>query len=112
MNEPGPCTRHENRVNGAEARLLDRRMGFAYAQPNYRRFSIKLYFALTSIIISQNGRIRDIGQCSRNMLSKIVKSILTIFSNLFFGTTPKMLNMIEFAVIFWIIDHNMMLSIG
>ena len=85
---------------------------FSSSRSINKALSIKLYFALTSIIISQNGLIRDTNQCLKNTLSKIIKSVLTIISSPFFGTTPKMLNIIEFAVILWIIHHNMMLFIG
>ena len=87
-------------------------ISFQYNQSIKKVCFIKLYSMLILIIISQNNLIRNTSQYTRNILSRIIKNILTIFSSLFFNTSSKMLNMIEFEMIFWIINHNMILSIG
>lgn len=66
----------------------------------------------TIIIISQNGLIRYISKYLRYILLKIFKSILAIFSSLFFDAIPKMLNVIKLTMIFRVIYHPMMFAIG
>lgn len=61
---------------------------------------------LTIIIIIQDYFIRHTSQSIKDMISKIIKSILTIFSNLIFDTKPKIL------IIFGIIYYTMILFIS
>ena len=68
-------------------------------------FLIKIYFTPTIIKIGQYYPIWYTSQCSKNMSIKIIQGIIAIFSNLFFSITPKMLNIIKFAMVFKIIYY-------
>lgn len=67
--------------------------------------SINIYFILAIMKISQNYSIWYISQCLRNILSKIVKKIVAIFSTLLFSIISKMFNMLEFIMVFEIIHY-------
>lgn len=73
---------------------------------------MKIHLALKIIIISQDYFIKYINQSLRNMILKIIRNLLTIFLYLFFGIRLKILNMIKFAIIFGIINHNIIFLIS
>lgn len=64
-----------------------------------------MYFMSTTIKIDQNYPIWYISKCLKDMLLKIVKKIVAIFSSLFFSTISKILNIVEFTIVFGIIHH-------
>ena len=77
-----------------------------------KTFLIKIYFSLTSIIICQNSHILETSQSSKNTSSEILEGILTVFSYPLFSIIPKMLNVIKLTMIFGIIYHYVLFSIG
>ena len=52
VNGPGPCTEYstENRVNGTEARLLNRRWGFGPFPPSHSRYQLHSLWRETEIL--------------------------------------------------------------
>ena len=74
-------------------------------------FSIMIHLLKIIIIINKNCLIRNTSKYVGYRLSKIFKSILVIFSYLFFGIIPKMLNVIKFIVVLKIIYYLMMFAI-
>ncbi len=73
---------------------------FSIGRTIAKAFLIKIHLTLIMVIVSQNELVENVGKLLRNIMTKYIKCILIFLICSLICTTPEVLNVIKFTMIF------------